>query len=137
MGLFWIALSILLLIMVGRDLLIGSPAATPTGDLVGLGVSMVFSAVGGMMTLNLFADVVVRDSGLEVRYFLVAWVFVPWENVIAATSSLVDITGKTYLVKVKRLTFVHNLIGLTQCSLHPGFLVGRGIERQRELLQII
>ena len=137
MGLFWIAFSILLLIMIGRNLLMGSLAATPTGDLVGLGVSVVFSAVGGMMGLNLFADVAVRDSGLEIRYFLIAWVFVPWENVLAAKPSLADITGTSYLVKVRKLTFVHSLIGFTQGSFHPGFLVGRGIERQRELLQII
>jgi hypothetical protein len=137
MGLFWIAFSILLLIMICRNLLMGSLAATPTGDLVTLGVFVVFSVVFGMMVLNLFADVAVRDSGLGVRCFLIAWVFVPWENVIAATPSMVSITGKTYLVKVRRLTFVHNLIGLSQGSLRPGFLVGRGIERQRELLQII
>ena len=137
MGLFWIAFSILLLTMICRNLLMGSLAATPTGDLVALGVSVVFGAVGGMMVLNLFADVAVRDSGLGVRCFLIAWVFVPWENVIGATPSMVSIMGKSYLVKVRRLTLVHNLIGLTQFSLHPGFLVGRGIERQRELLQII
>jgi hypothetical protein len=136
-GLFFIAFSILLLIMICGSLLIGSLAARPTGDLVGLGVSVVFSTVIGMTVLNLFADIAVRDSGLEVRYFLIAWVFVPWENVIAATPSLADITGKAYLVKVRRLTFVHSLIGSTQGSFHPGFLVGRGIERQRELLQII
>jgi hypothetical protein len=89
-SLFFIAFCVLLLIMICRELFTGSLAATPTGDLVALGVSMVFGPVLGMVNLNLFADIAVRDNGLGVRYCLITWLFVPWKDVISVKPSLAN-----------------------------------------------
>ena len=138
MGLFWIVFPILFLTTTWHDFFTDSPAAMPTGELLPLSFTMMFAVVMGMGMLNLFPDVAVRDDGFSVRCFLVIWLFVPWRDVIAVNPSLASISGNIYLVQVKRLTFVHNLIGLTQgLSLHPGFLIAPGIEGYKELLQII
>ena len=137
-ALLWILFSLWLLTTLWSDFFTDSPVARPISELLPLSLAMVFAVVIGMYMLNMFPDVAVRDDGFSVRCFLVIWLFVPWRDVIAVNPSLASISGHIYLVQVKRLTFVHNLIGLTQgLSLRPGFLIAPGIEGYKELLQLI
>lgn len=141
MGLFWVLLSVLLLIILPiawYDLFTGFPAALPTSDLIALSIATLFAITGGMVGINLFPDIIVRDDGLSVKCFFFKWFFVPWEDIIAVRVSLASVRKRIYLVQVRKLTLVHRLISLCQQgSLQPSFLITPSIYGYHELLRVI
>lgn len=138
MGFFWIVFPILFLTTAWYDLFSGHAAAMPPSTLIPLSIAMLLALAGGMALLNLFPDVAIRSDGLGVRWLLLLWLFVPWENVCSVRPPLVSIGKDTYLVQVRGLTLLHRLISLVYgLSLRPGFLLSPGIERHKELLQFI
>jgi len=137
-GLFWICLAALLVAILWYNFVTGSPARKGTVELLVLSATMILAALFGTVMLNLFPDVATAERGICVRYFLLVWLFVPWEKIIGVRLSLASVRGGTHLVQVKRLPFVYTLISLFhRGSLRPGFLVSSALEGHEELLRSI
>jgi hypothetical protein len=90
--------------------------------------------------LNLYPDIRASDHGLAVQVFLFWWIFVPWEHVVdirpTGLSKLLG-SSRSRLVVVRRLAFVHRLIGGADSGFQPAFIIKATMQGYNELVRLI
>jgi hypothetical protein len=99
-------------------------------------LGLAFMTLATAMLANAYPNIKVYKEGLEIQYFWIFWLFVPWEDVLALRRYKPAKQIRT--VEVRELTFVHKLMGE---SLHgkrrPAFAVLPSIDRYHELIRTI
>lgn len=104
--------------------------------LVGLVLAAAVCSLMAAIFANLQPNVRVSDKGLEVQVFLFWWSLIPWEGVKDIRP--VPMIGRYRLVVVRKLTFIHRVIGTMYFAFfEPAFLIGSEIDRYDELVHLI
>ncbi len=96
--------------------------------------SIVLGWTIGLALMNIFPTVWVDDAGLFISAFLMARIFIPWDELVDVGAGHVPF-GNT-LVRARRISPFHRVYGwLYSRTLFPSFVISKGIKDYDKLVQ--
>lgn len=103
-----------------------------------LPITIVLIAFFPAILANIEPDIQISQQGLRIQFFLLWWLFIPWDDIQEVRNSLSGLSLGRRVIIVRRLTIIHRLISWFTClTLRPGFLISKRIDSFDDLMRII